>query len=95
MITDTENKTIDSIMSAIANGKGKALNQQGKILQKNIQASHIVKKIKSNEKIAISLRSNKKSIAIIKDYAKKQGIPYQSFINAYIDEIAEQIAVAN
>ncbi len=38
-----ENETVNSIMSAIANGKGKALNQQGEILQRNIQASDIVK----------------------------------------------------
>ncbi len=91
MTTRTEEETVNAILTAIAEGRGQPLNEQGKNLQRNIRASDIVKKIRDNEKIAISLRSNKRSIAVIKDYAKKQGIPYQSFINAYLDEIADSI----
>lgn len=98
MTNDTmihDNATVDSIMTAIANGKGHALNRQGEIFAHNIQASDIVDKVRTNEKVPISLRMNKNSLSIIKDYAQKQGIPYQSFINSYIDDIAYKIAHAD
>ncbi len=53
--------------------------------------SAIFEAMRQQRKITISLRPKADSIAVIKDFAKKKKIPYQSLINAHIDMIAEEI----
>lgn len=61
-----------------------------KDLQK-IRVSSVLERIEKNKKITFSIRSNAESIAKIKAFAKARGIPYQTLINAAIDEFADSL----
>lgn len=59
------------------------------ISQSRIQS--VMKRINDQRKTTISLRLKTESISKIKSFAKAQGIPYQTLLNAYIDEIADSL----
>lgn len=51
----------------------------------------VLENIKKPKKAALYIRPNASSLQVIKNFAKKQKIPYQTFINTHIDKIAQDI----
>lgn len=63
-----------------------------KISPKNSTAISVLEAIqRDNEKTPVSLRINTHSLEVIKDFSKKSGVGYQTFLLKYIDQIAHEI----
>lgn len=56
-----------------------------------VSATSILNRIEKSKTTTVSLRPKIETLEKIKVFAKSQGIPYQTFINAYLDELADSL----
>lgn len=105
--TKEEDEQVLSMLQAIKDGKWKALNERWKAFEENIDVflnfqkktlalpNKALRRIKKDQdKTMISLRTNSTSLDRIKMFAKQEKVPYHTFLNACIDEIAEGLPVS-